>query len=84
MSLFDLGLADDENDYESTQQEVPEEKPLPVDNKPFVVKKFRDALRKKDCITGKHRQQKITCQRDSNNVFHSRHSHLHSKSRSRQ
>lgn len=50
-----LGLADDDSDGDEAgkNEEIPEETPLPVCNKPFVVKKFRDALRRADCITGK-------------------------------
>lgn len=49
-----LGLADDDSDVEANKndEEMPKETPLPVCNKPFVVKKFRDALRKRDYITG--------------------------------
>lgn len=47
-----IGLADEHGDIEETVEEVHEEKPLAVNTKPFVVRKFRDALRRKDCITG--------------------------------
>lgn len=49
-----IGLANDDNDHDESNklEEEPTETPLPVDNKPFVLKKFRDALKKKDCITG--------------------------------
>ncbi|XP_031625508.1 uncharacterized protein LOC116342147 [Contarinia nasturtii] len=47
-----LGLADDSDHEESNNiEEEPKETPLPVSTKPFVVKKFRDALRKSDCVT---------------------------------
>lgn len=51
-----LGLADDDSDAEANEveEQIQKETPLPVSTKPFVVKKFRDALRKADCITGKH------------------------------
>lgn len=51
-----LGLADDDSDAEQNDNNVEmveKEVPLPVCNKPFSVKKFRDALRRGDCITGK-------------------------------
>lgn len=49
-----IGLADDVGDHSDANEieEEPKEAPLPIDNKPFIVKKFRDALRSKDCITG--------------------------------
>lgn len=49
-----VGLADEDGDVVETNndEEMQTEVPLPMNNKPFVVKKFRDALRKADYITG--------------------------------
>lgn len=49
-----VGLADEDGDVGETNndEEMQTEVPLPMNNKPFVVKKFRDALRKADYITG--------------------------------
>lgn len=51
---INVGLVDEDNDGDEAGQneEIPQETPMPVCNKPFVVKKFRDALRKRDFITG--------------------------------
>ncbi|XP_055297950.1 uncharacterized protein LOC129566229 [Sitodiplosis mosellana] len=48
-----LGLADEDNDaaVANKEEELQEETPLPVSKKPFVPKKFRDALRRNDFIT---------------------------------
>lgn len=55
------GLADEENDHAEggKEEELQEEAPLPVSKKPFVPKKFRDALRKSDYITGTLRHFQI-------------------------
>lgn len=63
-----LGLADDDSDAgekngNNDTEMVEMEKPLPVCNKPFIVKKFRDALRRGDCITGEccvHKEELIS------------------------
>lgn len=51
------GLADEDSDHEEVnkEEELQKETPLPVSKKPFVAKKFRDALRKNDFITGNPR-----------------------------
>lgn len=55
--LISLGLADGDSDAGELNgndvEMIEKEAPLPVCTKPFVVKKFRDALRRGDCITGK-------------------------------
>lgn len=45
------GLAAEDGD-DAAHEEVKEEEPLVVDNKPFVIKKFREALRTSSFITG--------------------------------
>lgn len=53
-----LGLADEQDDVvDKPEEEIHVEKPLAVNKKPFIAKKFRDALRKKDCITGEQQSQ---------------------------
>lgn len=52
LHLKKTGLADEHGDVEEAVEEIHVEKPLAVNTKPFVVRKFRDALRRKDCITG--------------------------------
>lgn len=52
------GLADEDgetNDDRKKAEKMEEEAetPIPVDNKPFVAKKFRDGLRRSSYITGK-------------------------------
>lgn len=52
---FFKGLADEDGenvDDQDSVEKMEEEAPLPVDNRPFVVKKFQSALRKSSCITG--------------------------------
>lgn len=46
------GLAAEDGDDAEQHEEVKEEEPLVVDNKPFVIKKFREALRTSSFITG--------------------------------
>lgn len=54
--LYDIlrvGLGDDfDDDEEMATEELLEEQPIVADSKPFNVKKFRDNLRKSDCIMG--------------------------------
>lgn len=47
------GLYDD-SDHEEVNgdEEEHKEAPLPINNKPFVVKKFRSSLQRGDCVTG--------------------------------
>lgn len=56
--VFELGLhddaVDDEDDPNAQEEQQVEEEPLVVDDKPFNMKKFRDSLRKSDCIMGKY------------------------------
>lgn len=54
---FDIDEDDDDDENDENNQENPEEpveEPLPSsENKPFNMKKFRESLRKGDCIMGK-------------------------------
>lgn len=50
---------DDENEEVNKEEELQQEAPIPVSKKPFVAKKFRDALRRNDYITGKPRNIKL-------------------------
>lgn len=50
-------FADDANDENETEQiitEDPVEQPLEIDNKPFNIKRFRDNLRRSECVLGKY------------------------------
>lgn len=49
-----LDNTNDENETEQIIIEDPVVQPLEIDNKPFNIKKFRDNLKKNECLLGKY------------------------------